>query len=98
MMLPVSVMKVMPTATQPMNEIALSSALMLSGVGKPGVVSAKIAIAAAGDDADRQRRRAVRAAARSGAVLARERDVAHAAATGWVMSASTRCMSASPRR
>ena len=37
MMLPVSVMKVMPTATQPMNEIALSSALMLSGEVKPGV-------------------------------------------------------------
>src|SRR5437016_8540802 len=46
MMLPVSVMKVMPTATQPMNEIALSSALMMIGEVKPGVVSAKIAIAA----------------------------------------------------
>ena len=34
MMLPVSVMKVMPTATQPMNEMALSSALMLSRRGE----------------------------------------------------------------
>ena len=34
MMLPVSVMKVMPTATQPMNEMALSSALMLSWRGE----------------------------------------------------------------
>ena len=46
MMLPVSVMNVMPTATQPMKEMALSSALMLIGDVKPGVVSAKIAIAA----------------------------------------------------
>src|SRR6478672_10147919 len=46
MMLPVSVMKVMPTATQPMNEMALSRALMLSCEVKPGVVSANIAIAA----------------------------------------------------
>src|SRR3954465_7225411 len=46
MMLPVSVMKVMPTATQPMNEMALSNALMLICEVKPGVVSAKIAIAA----------------------------------------------------
>ena len=46
MMLPVSVMKVMPTATQPMNEMALSSALMLSCEVKPGVVSANTAIAA----------------------------------------------------
>ena len=46
MMLPVSVMKVMPTATQPMNEMALSSALMLSGEVKPGVVSANSAMAA----------------------------------------------------
>ena len=44
-MLPVMVMNVMPTATQPMNEIALSSELMLSGEVKPGVLSAKIAIA-----------------------------------------------------
>ena len=54
MMLPVSVMKVMPTATQPMNEIALSSALMLSGEVKPGVVSAKTAMRRNGDDPDRQ--------------------------------------------
>ena len=46
MMLPVSVMKVMPTATQPMNEMALSSALMLSCEVKPGVVSANTAMAA----------------------------------------------------
>ncbi len=45
MMLPVSVMKVMPTATQPMNEMALSSALMLSGEVNPGVERAKMAIA-----------------------------------------------------
>jgi hypothetical protein len=44
MMLPVSVMKVMPTATQPMSEMALSNALMLSGEMKPGVPSAKAAI------------------------------------------------------
>ena len=44
MMLPVSVMKVMPTATQPMNEMALSNALMLICEVKPGVVSAKIAM------------------------------------------------------
>ncbi len=47
MTLPVSVMKVMPTATQPIKEIAVSSALTLSGDVKPGVVSAKIAMAAA---------------------------------------------------
>ena len=46
MMLPVNVMKVMPTATQPMNEMALSRALMLSGDVKPGVVRANIAMAA----------------------------------------------------
>ena len=40
MMLPVSVMNVMPTATQPTNEIAVRSALKLSGVRNPGVVSA----------------------------------------------------------
>ncbi len=56
MMLPVSVMKVMPTATQPMNEIALSSALMLICEVKPGVVSANIAIAAMADGPDRQAR------------------------------------------
>ena len=41
MMLPVSVMKVIPTATQPTKEIAVSSALMLSRDRNPGVVSAK---------------------------------------------------------
>src|SRR4029077_6328614 len=46
MMLPVMVMNVMPTAAQPMKEIALSSALMLSGEVNPGVASAKAAIAA----------------------------------------------------
>ena len=45
MMFPVMVMKVMPTATQPMNEIAFSSELMLSGDVKPGVLSANNAIA-----------------------------------------------------
>ena len=45
MMLPVIVMKVMPTATQPIKEIALSRELMLSGEVKPGVLSAKNAIA-----------------------------------------------------
>jgi hypothetical protein len=45
MMLPVNVMNVMPTATQPMNEIALSSALILSCEVKPGVVSANAAMA-----------------------------------------------------
>src|SRR5215472_12953617 len=44
MMLPVSVMKVMPMATQPMSEMALSNALMLSDDMKPGVLSAKAAI------------------------------------------------------
>ena len=91
MMLPVSVMKVMPTATQPMKEIALSSALMLIGEVKPGVVSAKTAIAARRDDADRQDQ--MRARAPANCCI----SVAHAAA-GWVMSASTRCMLASPRR
>ncbi len=47
MMLPVSVMNVMPTATQPTNEMAVNSALRLRGVRKPGVVSANPAIAAA---------------------------------------------------
>ena len=46
MMLPVSVMKVIPTATQPMNEMALSRALMLICEVKPGVVSANTAMAA----------------------------------------------------
>ena len=46
MMLPVSVMKVIPTATQPMNEMALSRALKLICEVKPGVVSANTAIAA----------------------------------------------------
>ena len=60
MMLPVSVMKVMPTATQPMNEMALSSALMLSGEVKPGVVSANIARPPGdGPDAETMRRRSV---------------------------------------
>ena len=45
MILPVMVMKVIPTATQPMKEIALSSELMLSGDVKPGVLRAKNAIA-----------------------------------------------------
>src|SRR4029078_5829344 len=44
--LPVSVMKVIPTATHPMNEMALSRALMLSCEVKPGVVSANTAMAA----------------------------------------------------
>ena len=97
MMLPVIVMNVMPTATQPMNEIALSRALMLSGEVKPGVLSAKIAMAPPA---------MMRIASTSvaGARMPSEtkpgaqRNVAHAAATGWVISASTRCMSASPRR
>ena len=77
MMLPVSVMKVMPTATQPMNEMALSSALMLSGEVKPGVVSANTAIAA--------RRRCgrsgtrCRAGRRSSEIGERMRVIAHAA-------------------
>ncbi len=96
MMLPVMVMNVMPTATQPMKEIALSSELMLSGEVKPGVLSAKIAIRAAGDDTDRQHDMAGPRAAQ--AKPGAQRNVAHAAATGWVMSASTCCMSASPRR
>ena len=37
MMLPVRVMKVMPTATQPMKEIAFRSALMLICDVNPGV-------------------------------------------------------------
>ena len=78
MMLPVSVMKVMPTATQPMNEIALSSALMLSGEVKPGVVSAKTAMRRDGDD-------------RGSPMTMRRRRSCRAA--GWVMSASTRCRS-----
>jgi hypothetical protein len=45
MMLPVSVMKVMPTATQPMNDMAVSRALMLSSEVNPGVLSAKLASA-----------------------------------------------------
>ena len=93
MMLPVSVMKVMPTATQPMNEMALSSALMLSCEVKPGVVSANTAIADP-QRCGRQRRMARRAPSE----IVAQRNVAHAAATGWVMSASTRCTLASPRR
>jgi hypothetical protein len=45
MILPVSVIRVMPTATQPMKEMAFSSALMLIGDMKPGVVRANSAIA-----------------------------------------------------
>ena len=98
MMLPVSVMKVMPTATQPMNEMALSSALMLSCEVKPGVVSANTAIARRRDDADDQRRRCREPCAQRPAPPDAQRAIAHAAATGWVMSASTRCTLASPRR
>jgi hypothetical protein len=47
MMLPVSVMKVIPTATQPTNEIAVSNALMLNVDKNPWVVSAKPAMVAA---------------------------------------------------
>ncbi len=79
MMLPVSVMKVMPTATQPMNEMALSSALMLIGEVKPGVVNANSAIADPPTTADGQhqlpRPRAAETKPRT------QRDVAHAAAT-----------------
>ena len=40
MMLPLSVMKVMPTATQPMKDVVFSSEKRLTAVKKPGVVSA----------------------------------------------------------
>jgi len=40
MMLPLSVMKVMPTATQPMKDVVLSSENRLTAVKKPGVVRA----------------------------------------------------------
>ena len=97
MMLPVMVMNVMPTATQPMKEIALSSELMLSGEVKPGVLSANNAIAPPATmrtASTSWRARTLPTQAKSRA----QRNVAHAAATGWVMSASTRCTSASPRR
>ena len=54
MMLPVSVMKVMPTATQPMKDMAVSSALMLRSEVNPGVLSAKLASATAAITAHRQ--------------------------------------------
>src|ERR1700733_6752402 len=40
MMLPLRVMKVMPTATQPMKDVVLSSENRLTAVKKPGVVRA----------------------------------------------------------
>jgi hypothetical protein len=40
MMLPLSVMKVMPTATQPMNEVVFNRENRLTAVKKPGVVTA----------------------------------------------------------
>src|SRR6185437_1627733 len=46
MMFPVRVMKVMPTATQPMKEIAVISAERLKGEMKPGVAIDQIASAA----------------------------------------------------
>ncbi len=45
-MLPVSVMKVMPTATQPMKDMALSSAKKLGSEMIPGVLSIQMASAA----------------------------------------------------
>ena len=42
MMLPLSVMKVMPTATQPMNDVVFSSENRLTAVKKPGVVATMI--------------------------------------------------------
>ena len=46
MMLPESVMKVMPMATQPMNDMVVSSEIMLTVDRKPGVRSANQASAA----------------------------------------------------
>ncbi len=40
MMLPLSVMKVMPTATQPMNDVVFNNENRLTAVKKPGVVAA----------------------------------------------------------
>ena len=40
MMLPLSVMKVMPTATQPMNDVVFNSENRLTAVKKPGVATA----------------------------------------------------------
>ena len=102
MMLPVSVMKVMPTATQPMKEIALSSALMLSGEVKPGVVSAQCERRQHDStmvQTMRRRRSAGEPARRSEgrAVVAGVRDFAHAA-TGMGDVGQHALHVASPRR
>ena len=54
MMLPESVMKVMPMATQPMNDMVVSSEIRLTVDRKPGVRSAKTTSAASASDADRE--------------------------------------------
>ena len=56
MMLPESVMKVMPMATQPMNDIVVISDTRLTFERKPGVPSANAANAASARNPDRQQR------------------------------------------
>ena len=53
MMLPLSVMKVMPTATQPMNEVVFKSENRLTAVKKPGVTAATTISASSAATADR---------------------------------------------
>ena len=109
MMLPLSVMKVMPTATQPMNEVVFKSENRLTVVKKPGVADGDSEQRQQGSDADRHQHRP-RLECGSGSrqckprkavrqTLARSCLFAHgAASTGWVMSATMRCMETSLRR
>jgi hypothetical protein len=71
-------MKVMPMATQPMNEIALSNALTLSDETNPGVARAKIAIVAPRDHAHGQDQMPTPRSDQTKSDV--QRDVAHTAA------------------
>ena len=108
MMLPLSVMKVMPTATQPMNDVVFSSENRLTAVKKPGVVTATPTSASTASKriATRtcprrrmwQRQPPIHVPDAGSGVFVHCLLGHDAASVGWVMSATMRCIETSLRR
>ena len=103
MMLPLNVMKVIPTATQPMNEVVFKSENKLTAVKNPGVAKATPTSASMAArriatstlprlECGSRARKLIRQAAARACSLMTPRSA------GWVMSATTRCMETSLRR